>query len=348
MHNLAVSGLAAVDNPAPGVSVIRCLREVGFDGTIIGLAYDVLEPGILNRDIVDAAYLLPYPKAGKGALLERLLHIHQRHGLAGIIPCLDSEIANYIGLEKELTARGIGCILPTFMQMKAIAKSNLAAQMEKLGIRSPATRFAAGPQEIRNIFKEMKPPLFIKGPFYEAYKVHTMEEAMHSSAEVARRWGYPVIVQQNVEGEEINAAVVSDGGGGLAAVCMKKLVITGKGKGWTGVSIRNEGLLDITRTICNGIGWRGPMEIEAIQEKDGRISVIEINPRFPAWIYLSRAAGLNLPNLLLEMIRGRALPAAGEYRTGVVFSNFTTNIITEIATIEGLFTAGEVHYEKEI
>jgi carbamoyl-phosphate synthase large subunit len=348
MLSLAVSGLAAVDNPAPGVAVIRCLREEGFAGTIVGLAYDVLEPGILNREIVDAAYLLPYPKAGKAALLERLVHIHERHHLHAIIPCLDSELTNLIGLEKELAARSIRCILPTSAQLKAVSKRRLTGQLAALGVKSPETRFASGPQEIRKIVEEMDLPVFIKGPFYEAYKARTVEEALHFSSIVADRWGYPVIIQEDVKGEEINAAVVSDGKGGCAAVCMKKLVITGKGKGWTGVSIKNEKLLAIARAITSGIGWRGPMEIEAIQGPDDTIWVIEINPRFPAWIYLSKAAGLNLPYLLLQMIEGRSLPAESDYRTGVVFSNFTTNIITEIGTIEGLFTAGEVHYEKEL
>ncbi|MDA8163444.1 MAG: ATP-grasp domain-containing protein [Desulfobacteraceae bacterium] len=348
MMSLAVSGLAAVDNPAPGVAVIRCLREEGFAGTIIGLAYDVLEPGILNREIVDAAYLLPYPKAGKEPLWERLLHIHERHRLAAIIPCLDSELTNFIGLRREMATRSIACILPTSAQLKAISKSRLAAQLASLGVATPETRFASGPGDVRRILEEMALPVFIKGPFYEAYKAHSVGEGVHLAAVVAGRWGYPVIVQQGVDGEEINAALVSDGEGGCAAICMKKLVITGKGKGWTGVSIRNEGLLAIARTISAGTGWRGPMEIEAVEGRDGAISVIEINPRFPAWIYLSKAAGLNLPHLLLQMIQGQPLPAGGEYRTGVVFSNFTTNIITEIATIEGLFTAGEVHYEKEV
>lgn len=348
MFSLAVSGLAAVDNPAPGVAVIRCLREAGFDGTIIGLAYDVLEPGILNRDIVDAAYLLPYPKAGKESLLERLVHIHEHNKLNAIIPCLDSELTNFIGLQEEMTARGIKCLLPSQDQLKAASKSHLSSQLAALGVKSPETRFASGPHEVRKICEEMKPPVFIKGPFYEAYKAYNIEDAVHFSLEVAGRWGYPVILQQSVEGEEINAAVVSDGAGGCAAVCMKKLVITGKGKGWTGVSIKNEGLLAISRTISTGIGWRGPMEIEAVQGRDGTISVIEINPRFPAWIYLSKAAGLNLPHLLLQMIQGQPLPSVNDYQTGVVFSNFTTNIITEISTIEGMFTAGEVHYEKKI
>ena len=44
---VAVTGLNATDNPAPGVPVIRAVRAgAGERCRIIGLAYDPLDPGI--------------------------------------------------------------------------------------------------------------------------------------------------------------------------------------------------------------------------------------------------------------------------------------------------------------
>jgi carbamoyl-phosphate synthase large subunit len=56
---IAVTGMnARADNPGPGVAVARCLREVaGFEGRIIGLGYDVLDPGLFQTELTDAAYL---------------------------------------------------------------------------------------------------------------------------------------------------------------------------------------------------------------------------------------------------------------------------------------------------
>jgi hypothetical protein len=44
---IAVTGLNATDNPAPGVGVIRALRLNAAPGErFVGLAYDALDPGI--------------------------------------------------------------------------------------------------------------------------------------------------------------------------------------------------------------------------------------------------------------------------------------------------------------
>ena len=110
--------------------------------------------------------------------------------------------------------------------------------------------------------------------------------------------GLPVIVQACVggTGEELNVVAVGDGEGGLVgAVAMKKLVVTDKGKGWAGITIKDPELLALTERFMRATHWRGPCEVEVIRDRDGDYHLIEINPRFPAWVYLSAAAGMNLP-----------------------------------------------------
>ncbi|MCU0409025.1 MAG: hypothetical protein MUD02_08765, partial [Bacteroidales bacterium] len=73
---VAVTGLNNIDNPGPGVPVIRALREsTEFDVRIIGLAYESLEPGIYMHDLVDRTYRIPYPSDGTDILVRRLLEI---------------------------------------------------------------------------------------------------------------------------------------------------------------------------------------------------------------------------------------------------------------------------------
>ena len=45
--------------------------------------------------------------------------------------------------------------------------------------------------------------------------------------------------------------------------------------------------------------WRGPFELECMAGDD-HVHLIEINPRFPAWVYLATGVGLNLPSRLLR------------------------------------------------
>ena len=50
---------------------------------------------------------------------------------------------------------------------------------------------------------------------------------------MAAAWGYPVLVQKFVSGEEVNLTAVGDGSGAMIGeVMMKKQAITDKGKAW--------------------------------------------------------------------------------------------------------------------
>ncbi len=350
MVRVAVSGLNAVDTPAPGIPVIRCLKEeAGFSGRMIGLAYDALDPGVLDRDLIDAAYLLPYPKSGKDVLLERLSYIHQRDPIDLIIPNLDAEILNFIQIKEALSRMGIRLLLPSADRFMRRAKINLPKLADDIGIRTPRTRLVT---DLRQI--EAQPPaefpLMVKGVFYEAYTAHSTPELTFYAQKIVSRWGYPLLIQSYIEGEEFNAVAVGDGSGNtVGCVCMKKLTLTDKGKGWACITIKNEPLMTLTEQIVSALGWTGALEVEAIYSKtEDCFYLIEINPRFPAWVYLACAAGDNLPYLCLQLAMGGKVKKARDYKTGVVFSNYTTNLIADLDKIQTLFTTGEIRYEKTI
>jgi carbamoyl-phosphate synthase large subunit len=346
---IAVTGLNAGDSPAPGVPVVRCLREhPDFRGKIVGLCYDAWESGILDPKMVDSAYLIPYPSAGKDALLERIRVIHRAEHLDVIIPNLDSELPSFIAIEKELALLGIRIFLPTQEQFKMRSKMDLPEFSKRSGIRSPKTVVVTRPDQVP--LEELGYPCVVKGVFYEAHVAHSPEAAIQLIHQLARGWGYPILLQELVVGEEYNLAAVGDGNGKiLAQTAMKKLVMTAQRKGWACVTIQNPKLAEFAERIVQELRWRGPIEIECIQSQaDGEFYIIELNPRFPAWIYLAKAAGANLPYALLKLALGEELLTLGAARSGVVFTNYTTNLVTELATISSLFTAGELHYEAHL
>jgi carbamoyl-phosphate synthase large subunit len=345
---IGVTGMNAGDSPAPGVPVIRSLKEhPGWRGKIIGLAYEALESGVLDSTMVEAAYLLPYPKSGKEALFERIQHIHGHHRLDAIIPNLDSEMLNFIRIRERLSELGIRLFLPAEEQFTRRSKVNLEKLGQEAGVKVPKTAYITGPDRID--IKKEELPVLVKGLFYEAYRADTPLDAARYVRKVAATWGYPVIVQRFTEGDEFNAAALCRQGETLSVVCMKKLVLTDKGKGWACVSIRNEDLVDLTVSLAKALSWSGALEVEAIYSKqDKAFYLIEVNPRFPAWIYLATAAGINLPYMYYQLTMGERVAQAFDYKTGVVFTNYTTNLITDISRIDTLFTAGEIEYEKTL
>ncbi len=137
---VAVTGMnAKPDNPGPGLAVARCLRESeGFEGRIVGLGYDVLDPGLYLREQCDAGYLLPYPSAGEAALLERLRAIQARESIDILIPCLDAELLGFARLMPELEQMGIRCLLPDVEQLQQRNKDRLGDLAASAGTRLSA------------------------------------------------------------------------------------------------------------------------------------------------------------------------------------------------------------------
>jgi carbamoyl-phosphate synthase large subunit len=146
-----------------------------------------------------------------------------------------------------------------------------------------------------------------------------------------------------VLGEEVNVVAVGDGEGGLVgAVAMKKLLITDKGKGWAGVTIKDGALIELTRAFMASTCWRGPCELELIRDRNGAYHLIEVNPRFPAWVFLSGAAGMNLPRAVVELALGRPLTPLADYDVGKLFVRISIDQIARLEDFQNVVVHGEL------
>ncbi len=340
---VAVTGLNATDNPGPGVAVIRSLRHhPDFRGRIVGLAYDALEPGLYDDSLADDVFLIPYPSQGVGPLRERLAYIRSRVGFDVVIPTLDAELPSFVDLAPELREQGVGTLLPSREQLDLRSKAKLNALGAK-GLPVPPSRVLTDVSQLYTIHEALPYPLVIKGPYYGAKVACTLDEAVHAFHKMVAEWGFPVIVQQFVAGQELCVVAVGDGEGGLVgAVHMRKTVITDKGKGWAGVAIRDPGLDALTETFMRATRWRGPCELEVIRDAKGAYHVLEVNPRFPAWCYLSAGAGMNLPYAVAELAAGRAVERMRDYRVGTMFVRIALDQIADMDGFSRISTAGEI------
>ncbi len=343
--NIAVTGLNATDNPGPGVPVIRSLKEIpGFDGRIIGLLYDTLEPGVYMEEVADRSYLIPYPSSGTDALFERISYVHSCERLDLILPTLDTELYAFQKLAGRLRELGIRTFLPSSAQLTMRGKDKLSAFCREHGINTPETHIIHSSHELRTLPAPLKYPLVIKGIFYDAYIAHSFEEAVGSFNRIRMKWGLPIIVQECLIGDEFNVAALGDGHGATTgAVAMRKMYITDKGKGWAGVTIYDPVLLDLTHQVIKKMKWTGGMELEFIRDRQtDEYYLLEINPRFPAWVYLATAAGQNLPAALVSLAMDKKVAPYEEYEIGKMFVRCSWDLISDIRQVEQLTTAGEV------
>jgi carbamoyl-phosphate synthase large subunit len=342
---IGVSGINAADNPGPGTGIARSLKEdPDLDVRLVGLAYDALEPGIYMDWLFDRSFTLPYPSAGGEQFLDRLIEIQVAHGLDWIIPNLDVELPLYIKYAEELERAGIRTFLPTMRQFRLRGKDKLAEAAARFGVEVPKTRVVTSEDELYAACDEIGYPVFVKGAYYQAYRAYTALEAAAKFRAIAAEWGYPVIVQQAVAGDELNLVGVGDGEGGLlGAVAMKKISTTSLGKVWSAVTLKNPLLDDAAERFVAGTRWRGPFELECVFDpRDDRLYLIEINPRFPAWSYFATGVGVNLPARMIRRAMGLHCGPRPDYEAGRFFMRYTAEIVTELDRFQAVMTQGSV------
>lgn len=341
---IAVTGLNAIDSPGPGIAVIRGLKESSsFEARIIGLAYESLEPGIYMHDLVDKTYQIPYPSSGTETLLARIEYIHQIEKIDVIIPNFDAELFPFIKIENTLKKMGIHTFLPTAVQFEERQKINLPEFGDKYDIKVPHSKAIYSTSEIQGLEDELSYPMVVKGKFYDAEVAHTPEQVKAYFNKLSTKWGLPIVIQQYIKGTEYNSTGLGDGHGNtIAAVPMRKQYITDKGKAWGGISIAEEEIIELTHRFVKSTKWRGGFELELIKDASNEFYLLEINPRMPAWIYLSVGVGQNIPEALVNLAMGKKVEPYKTFKVGKMFVRYAYDMIVDVEEFHTISTKGEL------
>ncbi len=343
MSTVAVTGLNATDNPAPGVAVARALKAADPATRVVGLAYDLLDPGNYALEWFDDVFLFPYPSQGTEAIEARLRYIHEKVPLDAVIPNLDSELPGFLALAPVLSSLGVGSFLPSREQLDLRSKQHLAELGERVGIPVPETVVLSDASELYTVHERVPYPFVVKGVFYGAKIVSALDEALLAYHDMLARWGGPVLVQRLVSGQEIDVAAVGDGDGGLVgAVAMRKTLLTDKGKGWAGIAVMDPALIETTRAFMAASRWQGPCEVEVMRDHEEKYQLLEINPRFPAWTYLSAGAGMNLPMAVVRLALGEKVAPMTEFKVGTMFVRISLDQIAQLEDFQVLTQSGEL------
>ena len=341
---IAVTALNAIDSPGPGVAVIRAIREcTDFNVRIIGLSYEVLEPGLYMHDLVDKTYQIPYPSGGTDSLMSRLEYIHEEEKLDLIIPNFDAELFNFIKLKDKLKGMGINTFLPDLDQFEARDKLKLYEFGQKNDFLVPADKAIYELRELKKMEDDLEYPVVVKGKFYDAVIARNFDQVEKAYYKIMSKWGLPIIIQDFIKGTEINIAALGDGEGNtISVIPMRKLYITDKGKAWAGITLDDEKLIALAKKFIERTKWRGGCELEVMLTDDGKPYIMEVNPRFPAWIYLTAAAGQNQPASLVKMALGEKVAPFTSYETGKIFIRYAWDLITDIKEFQTISGNGEL------
>jgi len=327
---IGITGLDARENAYPGLALARALKEAyGPRAVTVALTYNIECTGIYCRSAIDEIRLSPYPSDQEDIWLKFYRGLQSIAPIDVLFPALDTEIPVHARIADELRKIGIRTLLPSERVVKARGKLALLHTCQRLGIPTPRTVALNDLGQLDILFESFSYPVYLKASVVDARKASNVDEARFHYLQLLERWGYPILVQQGIAGEEYDVVALADRDSELVgAMPIKKFGITARGKAFSGVALDAPDLLEQAADMLRKLRWVGPCELELMKEAStGIYHVLEINARFPAWAYFTAPAGMNLIATALELALDEEPGSLAPYRRdGIYFRNVMTEI----------------------
>ncbi|NUK77682.1 hypothetical protein HRW23_09785 [Streptomyces lunaelactis] len=286
-------------NPSPGLGIARSLKLADPEVRVVGLDYSAASSA-LHTSILDDVVLLPgWDEIHPGTWMEQVAELIADPNTF-LIPTLDLEVrvlAEFFGVHERVLA-------PNKRVLDTVAKPPVTVA-DALGLPLPEFSTDTDWGAVERFIRHSPYGAWAKGQHYEAFRVRSVEEALAAGRFIKREWGGDWHLEAHVPGQECGIAFVARNGALLDAVLMTKVILTPEGKTWSGeVAELPDVLWEKLRHYAADVGWNGGGEIEMIRTWDGDLKLMEVNPRFPAWIHGASTCGANLPAALLaEQVR---------------------------------------------
>jgi carbamoyl-phosphate synthase large subunit len=272
-------------------------------------------------------------------------------GIDVVVPCLDFEMEHFIAVRQRLEDIGIRTLLPSQEALRKTRKSHVfngAVKQKDWGaFAMPPTMKVWTLQGVERSARAFGFPLVIKGPVSGAFAAHSMEDARTVWMKLKEQGHPESLAQPFVYGEEFAVTAVCDRQHRMTgAVAIKKLLRCERGNTWGAVQIDLPELVDSLARFLESVRWTGPVEAEFIRDSvTEKFMLLEVNPRFPAWIGYCADIGVNLPlQAVLGALGRRAIKP--ELRRDVMFMRSCEEIPAKAGTFAAFATRGGLSHER--
>lgn len=293
------------------LNVIDALRRSSLDVRILAADADPLAAGLFM-----AERHFSVPLASDPQFVRRVLTICAENEVDIVVPIYSAELPTFAQNVGVFHERGIRLCVPG-METLTVCDDKLRTIefFGKIGVPCPKTWTSAQlPPADRAPF-----PLFLKkrtgSGSKDAWRVNDRRE-------LAGRMTEQHIIQEYVEGQEYTVDVVSDLSGRMLAASPRIRTRIYGGLSVRGQTVDDQEIVGITRKIVETLRLPGPSNVQCKRTPSGRLTFIEVNPRFASGgLPLAVAAGLNIPEILLRLLMGWPIPRIS-IRTGVIMNRY--------------------------
>lgn len=249
--------------------------------------------------LADVASVLPL--VSSSSYIPRLLRLVRRHGIDMVVPLIDTELPKLAGAQERL--RRVGC-LPIISSPKVVRvcrnKRETHQFLTRIGIDTPPTWTLAEVLRLRR----HEFPYFLKPCEGSASRGSFRVDSLDELKTLGRRVP-DAIVQEFVVGVEHTLDVYTGFDGVPRCVVPRRRIEVRGGEVVKAVVVRDRRMIEVGCRVAEALAeCVGVITIQLIRTPDGRLRVIEINPRFGGGAPLAIHAGADFPRWLLQSATG--------------------------------------------
>lgn len=304
-HAVAVTGISAFNEVMPGIGVSELLYG---HVQLHGLVYGSFDTGAFHPGLFYKTHRIP-GLSDREDFFDALVDICAKEEIKVVVPTLDIEIPLYQEYKDKLSCAGIKVLIPPKESLKRRDKKELVMAMDMDQYGHPESIIVRRKKELLDALENLGYPVAVKGPDSGCwYLPHSgMVDTVWSL--IPDKMRKDLIVQEWIEGTVYSVAGVCDYDCNPSTmISIHKLIRGDNGETWGAVSVSLPGIEKGISSYLRSIEWVGPFEAEFVRDfESGRYYLIEINPRFPAWIGFAKDIGVNPAIDVIKILHGEKI-----------------------------------------
>ncbi len=327
---MASSVLVAQAQSRGGLTFIRSMGEKGIRVTAADV--DRLALGFFSR-YTSRRLVYPDPVRNPDAFSRFVLDELSRHEYDMVVPLYDDTLLPLAGHKPECEALTRFPFMDREALMYGRDKALTVEVAQRCGLRVPVSFVPEGIADVERKLGQFEFPLILRpresGGSRGLHRVYCADSLLATCRKVEREFG-PVIIQEYVPwgGYTYDVDVLMNRDSEARAVFVARRIRTYPplaGPTSCGMGVVYPDLVDMALTLLKELHWYGPAEVEfRIDPRDGRPTLMEVNPRLWGSMFTAAVAGIDFPYLLYRLAMEGDIEPVTTYRTDMKARYFFT------------------------
>ncbi len=271
------------------VNVIKSLRKSNvFSFSLVTTDANPLSVGF---HLADKGYVLP--KISDKNFLEEAIALIKKEKIDIILPTSGFDIIVYSKHKKEIEKLGVTCFFSDYDVINLCNNKIKFYEATKLaGFKVP--KYTDDIKKI-DFFPIFAKPIQGKGS-RDTFLINSIKDLEYINEKYQ-----DMIYSEYLPGIEYTIDVLSDLDGNAILAVPRERIETKEGISFKGKVVNNVAIEEEAKKLAQFLNIKGPCCIQMKEDINGKLRLVEVNPRMGGGTIMAKYAGVNIPELILKL-----------------------------------------------